>query len=169
MKNMANSACISSVSGACAPTTVTVTPSTSVSVAADQTTAEVDGIQGSASSGAVVTSYQTLMSMVTLTHTATHTATIVKASQPADNLTITATEYNGTTTQTAIAMTGTGTGVSSWATGPYNSAANGTSASPTATAGQPQNAGAATSSTVSYAHLAVALIASAALGAVLGA
>lgn len=111
------------------------------------------------------------MTYITKTSTATltHTATFVKASQPAGNATVTATQHNGTTTETAIAMTGTGTGVSSWATGPYHSAANGTYASPTATLGHPQHAGASTSSSVSYTHLAVALFASAALGAVLGA
>ncbi|KAK3504610.1 hypothetical protein B0T13DRAFT_443735 [Neurospora crassa] len=152
----------SSSASACIPITITVTPP--VSAAADQTTGEVDGVQGSASTSEPMT-YITKTAVATLTHT----TTFVKATQPLGNLTTTATQYNGTATQTAIAMTGTGTGVSSWATGPSHSAANGTYASPTATADHPQHAGAATSSSVSYTHLAVALIASAALGAVFGA
>lgn len=99
----------------------------------------------------------------------TGTTTFVKATQPAANLTSTVTVYNSTTTLMGTGMVGTGTGAS-WATGTgsFNTAANGTYATPTATAG-PEQAGAATSSTVSYTHLALALLASAALGALLGA
>ncbi|KAK3399127.1 hypothetical protein B0T20DRAFT_452686 [Sordaria brevicollis] len=157
------SAVSSSVISACVPTTVTVTPS--VSAAADQTTAEVDGVQGSETTISA-TAYTTKTAFVTLGHS--DSTTFVKATQPAADLTSTVTVYNSTTTLMGTGMVGTGTGAS-WATGTgsFNTAANGTYAHPTATAG-PEHAGAA-SSTVSYTHLALALIASAALGAVLGA